>query len=97
MVEDVYKKLIMGIVIQTRKNVGGAAITQANTIDGLKVIVIKDKIKDIEITDDPIKVTGDLVEKYIKIMGPVALTIAKKVTDPILKENPELKLPEILK
>lgn len=97
MAEDVYKKLIRGIVIQIRKNVGGAAITQANTIDGLKVIVIKDKIKGIKLTKDPVKVTGDLVEKYVKIMGPVALTMAKKVTDPILKKNPELKFPEILK
>jgi hypothetical protein len=74
--------------VQIMKDTTGAvAITLANKVDGLKV---SSEGEIIEIKREPIKVLRDLIEAYKKITGPVAETLAKKASEFILSEYPDI-------
>jgi hypothetical protein len=80
--------------------------TQVNIIGPGIAIRLAKEIKELEISyngtvvsyeGDPVKLIQDLVKIYKKVERGVAITLAKKAIQPILKENPELKVPDDLK
>jgi hypothetical protein len=86
-----YDLIVEAIIEQIGMIIGPVARTQANTVAGLHVN------KKITIKGDPENVIRNLIRKYQRLMGPVAVTIAKKGVEPILKKNPGLNIPNILK
>lgn len=86
-----YNDLVKGMVQQMETIIGPVAIRQANQISGLETngeTIIK---------GNPARIVKQLIEKYMVITGPVALTLAKKAARPILKKDPKLKVPDLLK
>jgi len=69
-----YKDTIKKIIKEMEKIIGPVAKTQANQVNGLHIN------KTITLTGDPKKIMDNLILRYKSIMGPVALTIAKKAT-----------------
>ena len=66
--EDTIKKIIKEI----EKIIGPVAKTQANQVNGLHIN------KKITLTGNHKKILNNLILRYQSIIGPVALTIAKK-------------------
>ena len=85
-----YEKVIITIVNQTNQIIGPVAIVQANNVKGLKVTAAGD----ISIKGDPVEKIRKLIKAYEILIGPVAITIAKRGITPILEKNPKLKIPK---
>lgn len=51
----------------------------------------------ITISKNPEQVIADLVDQYRAISGPAAITFSQSAARPIMKDHPDLSLPEILK
>ena len=73
--------------------IGPVAIMQANNVKGLSVTATGK----VEIEGDPIKKIEQLVKAYEVLIGPVAITIAKRAIKPFLEKNKGLKIPQKLK
>ena len=93
MKNEIYEKIVIAIVNQTNQIIGPVAIVQANNIKGLKVTATGE----INIKGNPIKKIKQLIKAYEILIGPVAITIAKKGIQDILEKNPKLNFPEKLK
>lgn len=89
--EKLTKALIKDIVKEMQHIIGDVAIVQANLVPGLTIN------HEIIITIDPSIVTEKLIERYQRLMGPVAITIAKKGAQKATKKWKGLTIPEILK
>lgn len=90
---EIYRELIERVVQGMRAIIAGVAITQANVVAGLAVS--KDGLI-IKIEREPADVLEDLVSRYERIMGPVAIRLAKKAIRPALEKERDLKLPNKL-
>lgn len=87
-VNPAYNEIVTATVKAVSVVVGPVAVMLANQIPGLTVSAYKSTIE-----GDPLKVIDELLETYKKIIGPVALTLAKHAARAILETNPGLKLP----
>ncbi|MBU2561170.1 MAG: hypothetical protein KKD17_02650 [Nanoarchaeota archaeon] len=86
-----YTLLIRGIIEQMETIIGPVAMAQARQVEGLEIG------KKIAIKGDPQKAIHDLLDRYKSLMGPVAITIAKKGAKQVLEKNPGLKVPAELR
>jgi len=93
MKKTVYEEIVVAIVEQIDRVIGPVAIVQANTIKGLKVTALGD----VDIKGNPVDKIKQLIKAYEVLIGPVAITIAKKGVQKILEKNPNLKIPIVLK
>ncbi len=82
------------IRIQSRIIGHGIAIRLAEGVKGLNISY--DGMV-ISYVGNPIKLIEKLTERYERIEKGVAITLAKKAIEPIIKENPELKIPDELR
>lgn len=89
---DSYQKLVDAIIKSVTRAVGPVAVMLANQVPGLTASPYKITIK-----GEPVKVIKELIKKYQKIIGPTAITLAKKGAAPIIKKNKKLKVPKELK
>jgi hypothetical protein len=89
---QVYADLITQIVREMQKIMGPVAVTLANKVPGLNV-----GEKKVSITGNPEKVIFGLLEQYMKIVGNVAITIAKKQSAFFAAKYPNLKVPKELR
>lgn len=92
MTDKIYNKIVQHIIKSIANTVGPVAVMLAKQVEGLTTRPYK-----VTIEGDPIKVINVLLEKYTKIIGPAAVTLAKKATKPILEKNPKLKVPDGLR
>ena len=81
-----YTRLARAIIESMESIIGPVARTQANNVEGLRV---NNKVT---IDGDPQTTIKKLIEKYCSLMGPVAITIAKKGARQIMEKNPKLKV-----
>ena len=89
-----YEDLIMAIVKTQAKVIGlGIALHLARGIQGLEIS--EDGVA-VTYEGDPVTILGELVERYRKVERDVAITLAKKAIEPLIKETPKLKVPEVL-
>jgi len=82
------------IGIQSRIIGKGIAVRLAEGVKGLNISYDGTVMS---CTGDPAELIEKLVERYEKIERGVAITLAKKAIEPIIKENPELKIPDRLR
>ncbi len=82
------------IRMQSRIIGNGIAIRLAEGVKGLNISY--DGMV-ISYVGNPIKLIEKLTERYERIEKGVAITLAKKAIEPIIKENPELKIPDELR
>ncbi|MFQ6010044.1 MAG: hypothetical protein ACE5J7_02920 [Candidatus Aenigmatarchaeota archaeon] len=87
-----YEELANAIIKSVTDTVGPVALMIANEVPGLTASPYK-----VTIEGDPVKAINMLIEKYVKVIGPSAVTLAKHGAEPILKKNKRLRLPKILK
>ena len=84
----------MAIVKTQAKVIGlGIALHLARGIKGLEVS--EDGVA-ATYEGDPVSIMGELVERYRKVERDVAITLAQKAVEPLIKESPELKVPGVL-
>lgn len=89
-----YEDLMTAIIKMQIKIIGwGVALRIASSVKGLE---IDNTGKVMFYTDDPVILMKSLVEQYRKVEGNVALTLAKKAIEPLLKDS-KLKIPKELK
>jgi hypothetical protein len=84
-----YTELAKAIIKQMETIVGPVAKTQANKVEGMKVN------HDITIKGNPQKAIKGLLDKYRSLMGPVAITIARKAVENARSKDQGRGLPEI--
>lgn len=82
------------IEMQSRIIGQGIAVRLAKGIKGLKISYDGTVTS---YTGDPVELIEKLVGIYEKIERGVAITLSKKAIEPIIKENPELKIPDRLR
>lgn len=82
------------IRMQSRIIGHGIAIRLALGVKGLNISYDGTVISYI---GNPIELIEKLIERYERIEKNVAITLAKKAIEPIIKENPELKVPDKLR
>ena len=89
-----YEDLIMAIVKMQGKVIGlGIALHLARGVLGLEIS--EDGVA-ATYDGDPVTILENLVERYRKVERDVAITLAKKAIEPLIKESPDLKVPEVL-
>jgi len=89
-----YEDLIVAIIkIQTKIIGPGIAVHLARGIQGLE---ISEDGSIVTYEGNPVYMMNELVERYRKVERDVAITLAKKAIEPLIKESPELMVPELL-
>ncbi len=83
-----YTALAKAIIKQMETIVGPVARTLANNVEGMKVN------HDITIEGNPQAVLTGLVEKYKELIGPVAITIARKAVENARSKDQGRDLPK---
>lgn len=91
-INPAYNEVANAIIKAVTNVVGPVALMLANQVPRLNASPYKVTIK-----GHPSEVIDELVEKYVKIMGPTAVTIAKKGISPMLEKNKDLDIPKKLR
>ena len=92
MTDKIYNKLVQIMIKSVAHTVGPVAVMLANQVEGLTASPYK-----VTMDGDPVKIINILLEKYTRIIGPAAITLAKKGARSILKKNPKIIIPKELR
>lgn len=90
---DVYAQIAAKIIKEQKTIIGPIAEEQARKVSGITVA----SPDDIRIQGDSKAVITQLVEQYARLFGRASVEICKEAIEPIISQNPQIDLPDILK
>lgn len=86
-----YQSLIEAIVKEMQHVVGDVAVVQANAVPAL--VATEKRV----MPKNQKTITIELVGRYKRLIGPVAITIAKRAAQKVAQKYKGLKIPGVLK